>query len=257
MTALATPTATSSTPGHVCPRWGGGRIALIIVGALLALAGISILVGGVAVAVVDNTRDRDGFLMSAPGRLTSNAYAVTLPDLEVHGLGGWAFDANAWAGTLRVTTTSDRPVFVGIGPSEKVATFLSGVRHDVLEDVSTSPFRVTYRPIAGGAPSNSPAAQPFWVATSSGAGTQVLTWTPQAGDWSVVMMNGDGSERIDATVSVGAQVPALHGVTVGLCTGGILLFLLGLALALIAVVSYQRQPRVGPRPRITVSQPTS
>jgi hypothetical protein len=257
MTALAASTPTAPPTDHQCPRWGAGRITLIVVGALLALFGVSILVGGVAVAVVDSTRDRDGFLMSAPGRLTSDASAVLMPDLRVQGFGGWGVDAQAMAGTMRITTTSERPVFVGIGPSNQVESYLASVRHDVIEDFSTSPFRVTYRPVSGGAPSGSPAAQPFWVATGTGTGTQVLTWTPQEGDWSVVMMNADGSPAIDAMVSVGALVPVLHGIAVGLCIGGSVLFFLGLALALIAVVSYERQPRRRPQPRITVSAPTS
>jgi hypothetical protein len=58
-------------------------------------------------------------------------------------------------------------------------------------------------------------------------------------------------------VSVGALVPVLHGVAMGLCIGGSGLFFLGLALVLIAVVSYERQPRRRPQPRITVSAPTS
>lgn len=257
MTALASSTPTSPPTDHVCPRWGAGRIAVVVVGALLALLGVSILVGGVAVAVVDNTRDRDGFLMSAPGRLTSDASAILMPDLQVQGFGGWGVDAQSMSGTMRITTTSDRPVFVGIGPSDTVTGYLASVRHDVIEDFSTSPFRVTYRPVAGGSPSTAPAAQSFWVATGTGSGPQVLTWAPQEGDWSVVMLNADGSPAIDAMVSVGALVPVLHGIAVGLCIGGSVLFLLGLALVLIAVVSYERQPRRRPQPRITVSTPTS
>lgn len=257
MTALATPTPTTPHDDHVCPRWGGGRLALIVVGALLGLLGVSILIGGVAVAVVDNTRDRDGYLMSAPGQLSSGAYAVVLPNLKVHGFGGWAVDAQAMSGSLRITATSDRPVFIGIGPSDRVNAYLGSVRHDVIEDFSTSPFRVAYRPVSGGALTGSPAAQPFWVATGTGTGTNVLTWTPQEGDWSVVMLNADGSPAIDASVSVGAVVPVLRGIAVGLCIGGSVLFFLGLALVLIAVVSYERQPRRRPQPRITVSSPTA
>jgi hypothetical protein len=257
MTALASSPPTTPHRDHVCPRWGAGRITLIVVGALLALLGVSILVGGVAVAVVDNTRDGDGYLMSAPGRMTSDATAVLMPDLQVQGFGGWGVDAQSMSGTLRITASSDRPVFVGIGPSDKVAAYLASARHDVIEDFSTSPFRVTYRPVSGGALSGSPAAQPFWVATGTGSGTNVLTWTPQEGDWSVVLLNADGSSAIDAMVSVGALVPVLHGIAVGLCIGGSALFFLGLGLVLIAVVSYERQPRRRMQPRITVSAPTS
>ena len=49
MTAVTT--ASPATRTGPAPTWGGGRIALIVVGAILGLLGISILVGGVAVAV--------------------------------------------------------------------------------------------------------------------------------------------------------------------------------------------------------------
>jgi hypothetical protein len=254
MTAVTTtPPATRTEPA---PTWGGGRIALIVVGVILGLLGISILVGGVAVAVVDNTRDRDGYLMSAPGQLASDGYAVTVSALQVSSYGGWNIDAQSTAGTARVSAYTDRPVFIGIGPSDKVAAYLAGVKHDVLEDISTSPFRATYVPVSGGAPSSRPADQTFWAATSTGTGEQqVLTWTTQPGDWSVVMMNADGSAKVDGAISVGATVPILHSIVVGLFIGGAVLFLIGLGLVIAAVVSYGRQPRVRPQPRITVSQP--
>ena len=71
------------------------------------------------------------------------------------------------------------------------------------------------------------------------------------------MMNADGSDRVNASVSVGATVPILHSIAVGLSIGGTVLFLLGLGLVIGAVVSYGRQPRVTQQPRITVSQPQS
>ena len=256
MTAVAT--SSSTTPRYQPgPTWGGGRIALIVVGSLLALLGVSILIGGVAVAVVDNTRDRDGFLMSAPGELSSAGYAVTVSALQVSSYGGWAIDTQSTAGTARITAAGgDRPVFMGIGPSDKVAAYLGGVKHDVLEDISTTPFRATYVPVAGGAPSTAPGAQTFWAATSTGTDTQqVLTWPTQPGDWSIVMMNADGSGRVNAEISVGATVPILHSIAIGLLIGGGVLFLLGLGLVIAPVVSYGRQPQVRPQPRITVSRP--
>ena len=82
MTAVTT--ASPATRTGPAPTWGGGRIALIVVGAILGLLGISILVGGVAVAVVDNTRDRDGYLglWSALGIRVDDAtpYAVLAVD---------------------------------------------------------------------------------------------------------------------------------------------------------------------------------
>ena len=54
---------------------------------------------------------------------------------------------------------------------------------------------------------------------------------------------------------MGATVPILHGIALGLSIGGGVMFLLGLALVIAPVVSYGRQSQVRPQPRITVSQP--
>ena len=149
-------------------------------------------------------------------------------------------------------------MFIGIGPSDKVAAYLAGVKHDVLEDISTTPFRATYVPVAGGAPSSPPAAQTFWTATSTGTDDQqVLTWPTQAGDWSVVMMNADGSDRVNASISVGATVPILHSIAVGLSIGG------DRPVPARPRPRHRRRrqlrsPAAGrPQPRITVSQPQS
>ena len=69
------------------------------------------------------------------------------------------------------------------------------------------------------------------------------------------MMNANGSQQVDAAISVGATVPILHSIAVGLLVGGGVLFLVGLGLVIAAVVSYGRQPKMRPQPRITVSQP--
>ena len=48
-----------------------------------------------------------------------------------------------------------------------------------------------------------PAKQTFWAAT----GSHSLHWNVQSGDWSIVVMNADGSRGVAAAVSAGAKVP--------------------------------------------------
>ncbi|MFB9476666.1 hypothetical protein [Nonomuraea salmonea] len=62
----------------------------------------------------------------------------------------------------------------------------------------------------GGEPATPPAAQPFWAATGSGS----LTWTPEAGDWTVVVMNADASPMISTDVRLSATLPWLDALTV-------------------------------------------
>ena len=58
-----------------------------------------------------------------------------------------------------------------------------------------------------GAPA--PLEQNFWVATASGAGTQELAWRATDGNWSIVVMNTDGSPGVSAEVNAGLKIASL------------------------------------------------
>jgi hypothetical protein len=91
-------------------------------------------------------------------------------------------------------------------------------------DFASSPFRADYRAEPGAAVPAPPAQQRFWDASAHGAGRQTLTWDVQDGDWSVVVMNADGSPGVDAGVSAGASLGWLDEAGwISLATGLILL----------------------------------
>jgi hypothetical protein len=85
------------------------------------------------------------------------------------------------------------------------------------------------------APRTAPATTGIWVAESAGPGSRVLTWTPTAGDWTVVIMNADASRSLAVRGDVGATVPALTGIVVGLLVGGALLAAGGVLIVVLAV----------------------
>jgi hypothetical protein len=95
----------------------------------------------------------------------------------------------------------------------------------------------------GQRPATPPARQSFWVAHTSGSGEQSLTWPVRRGDWTFVVMNADGSPRVDADVAVGASLPGLDRlVTVLLTLSGLGLLISGVALA----VTLSRARKPGP-----------
>ena len=53
-------------------------------------------------------------------------------------------------------------------------------------------------------------------------GTQTVTWKVREGDWSVVLMNADGSRGVIAEVDLGAKLSFLLWVAIGLLMGGVL-----------------------------------
>lgn len=59
-----------------------------------------------------------------------------------------------------------------------------------------------------------------------GGGIRTVNWTPQTGNWRIVVMNADGSRGVSADVSVGARLPHLLTIGIAALGAGILLVLL-------------------------------
>jgi hypothetical protein len=87
-------------------------------------------------------------------------------------------------------------------------------------------LRSDFRPEGSGAPTAPPTAQSFWSASTSGAGKQTLTWSPKSGSWRIVLMNADGSRGVSARLAIGAELPHLLAIGLGLLAGGGLLLVL-------------------------------
>jgi Domain of unknown function (DUF4389) len=218
--AVAGPAATARAG-----RWGVGRVTAIVLASLVALAGLAAFAGGgIAVAFDQTQRDAAGYLMTGPRTYSTGTYAISSDSYRAGEAGDW-FVARDMLGTVRIRTTSAAPVFVGIGPAGAVDAYLANVRHEVATsfDARRSDFRLH----GGVAPAVPPAAKGFWVGTTSGSGAHVLSWTPRSGDWRIVLMNADGSPGVRAELAVGARLPHLLGIGIGLLGGGVLLLLLG------------------------------
>jgi hypothetical protein len=99
----------------------------------------------------------------------------------------------------------------------------------------TMSMRFTRQPAA-------PAAQSFWVASTSGTAPLSLTWNPQPGHWSLVVMNTDASPGVRADLDFGATVPALRPLWITLFSGGALLLAGGVVLIVLTTRSRNRIP---------------
>ncbi len=201
------------------PRWTAGRVVALVVGSVLVLGGLSSLGAGTALLVVDTQgRDAAGFIATPAQRFTGEGYALVADPMRLRQAAGDA-DLPGVVGQVRVRAIATSPsgVFVGIGPSAAVQSYLAPVAHSALTPPpsATDPSTST-RSTAGGPPSTRPGQEPFWVATASGTGGQELLWAPVAGDWTLVVMNADGSRPVVADLSFGATAPGLSAVWGGL-----------------------------------------
>jgi hypothetical protein len=204
---------TDQTTHNKPKRSRAARIALIATGAVTGLLAAGLLaVGGVAL-VGNSEKDADGYLSTDTHHFDAGTRALASESLDVDLDGAeWLMDSEDFGEVrLNVEPGSDEPVFVGIAPTDEVSRYLGGVAHTSVSDVDSWPFESDYeeRPVAGDRTPARPGEQSFWTASAQGAGPQTLEWDVQDGDWSVVVMNADGSAGVDAGVKAGAKVPFL------------------------------------------------
>jgi hypothetical protein len=219
-----------------------GRVLLIVLGSIGVLFGLAVMAGGGFLLWADRTQRDDGYVTTPTERFATPTYALTRSRLEVDTEGaGWVLN-DSWFGKVRIRGDSpgQRTLFMGIGPEVAVARYLGNVAHASVQDIDFDPFRAEYLPIPGGAPQGPPTEQDFWAASASGVGTQTLTWKVREGDWSVVLMNADGSRGVTADIDLGAKLSFLLWVAIGLLIGGVLV--VGGSTALIVLAARKRQP---------------
>jgi hypothetical protein len=208
-------------------RWSAGRVLAAIFASMLLLASLTLGVAGAAVAIANSThRDADGYLMSSPLAVYAPGYALTSANLQIQGavdlphqiLG----DAKA-----NVTSRGQAPVFVGVAKTSDVYAYLDGVRRTQVVAFAQDPL---YRQLSGGAPSKAPTDITIWIAQAVGTGDQTVTWPVENGDWTMVVMNADGSAAVSADVAAGATVPAIEWIYGGLFVGAAASLLIGVVL---------------------------
>jgi len=217
-----------------------GRIVLLIIGCVVALLAVALIaVGAVLLSVNHTERDSDGFFNTGFERFKANSYAIVSDDLDVETDGpDWLFKEGRLT-TVRLRASSRRPggrVFIGVGPTRRVSSYLAGSRHDLVDDLDFDPFRVTYRPLPGRSVSpGRPEKERFWAASSHGSGTQSVRWQVTDGNWSVVLMNADAGPGVDVRLSAGAKLGFIFKLGLGLVIGGGILLLGSIVMIVLAV----------------------
>lgn len=221
------------------PGMSGGRIALLIAGAITTLLALAVAAAGAVLLAVNHTeRDSAGFFSTGEETYATDSYAIVSDDLDI-GTDGpdWLFEEGRLA-TVRLRGSSqdpERELFIGIGPTAQVRDYLAGARHAVVTDVELDPFRATYRPVPGTSEPAGPADQSFWRESAQGSGSQSVEWEVAEGNWSAVVMNADASSGVDVRLSLGAKVGFIFWVGLGLVIGGAVLLAGGAAMIIFGV----------------------
>jgi hypothetical protein len=214
-------------------RTGATALAGAAITGLIAFA--LFLAGGILLWANAHYKDADGYLTTGSEQFASSDYAITTDKLEIKG--GWLLSSDRY-GTIRLTARGeDKPAFIGVARTSDVDAYLKDVAHSQVDDISYAPFGARYTPVTGTTVPARPAEQPIWAAQAHGNGMQSVAWKVEPGDWSIVVMNADGSKGVAAGVGAGARAPWIATFAYGALGAG-LLFIIATA----ALTSYGTRP---------------
>ncbi|HEU6446102.1 MAG TPA: hypothetical protein VFL61_13695 [Gaiellaceae bacterium] len=219
---------TALRPQHAARRsgWTGSRIAALAIGVLLVLFSLALLGAGGTALWADRTQRDGGYVTTDVHDFSTAGSALATVSTELGSAGvGWLYSPGLLDEVrIRVTPASPGPeLFVGIGPSTEVDRYLAGVNHTVINEF----WEEKVETVAGGQPRAAPATQDFWVASDTGRGARTLEWDPTDGSWTVVVMNADGRPGIDVGADLGARMPAVLWIAVGVLAAGAVLIVGG------------------------------
>jgi hypothetical protein len=197
------------------------RIILLVVCILLLILGLSAILGGVVIFAFNQGTDRDGFALSNVYEVRSSACAFAL----------WVAPAKipsylSWMGTENLVETkwvvesvgSSKELFVGWTKAADGESYVSSFMFETPPNWNW--FLWPYSPEINvpssavhnmGAPSRSPAEEPFWLSSDTSSASVELPWSPV---WDIeddrnilIIMNADGSSDVEADVQLGFKVP--------------------------------------------------
>jgi hypothetical protein len=219
----------------------GSRIALTITGAIASLIAVALVAGGALALWGDSQKDDDGYLRTDTERFSTDTRALATENLDVN-LGDADFIAQSndlGKITVSVESRDGKPVFVGIARTSDVDRYLANVPYTTVHDLDVAPFRADYDRHSGHRHPVAPEHAGIWQESSQGTGKRSIDWKIDDGDYSVVVMNADGSLGVDADISTGADIPFLDELGWSAIGSGAFALLLGIGLIALAV----RKPR--------------
>jgi hypothetical protein len=204
----------------------------------LLLIGFFVTMGGIALTALFGP---DGTVAISDISLAGKGHAILLDGIlirdNIPSDGGFS-------AALTLDVRSDTSIFVGVGPTDDVIAYLDGAAIDQVSEFNW-PNDVRTEQIPGRGSPPPPGTQKFWSESDEGTGERTVKWTVTRGDWSVVVMNADGSPDVDVTASASLRLPVVGPL-------GIVLLVLGLGALVAGVLLTVSGAHTPGAPRTTV-----
>jgi hypothetical protein len=219
----------------VATRRGTGAM---VIGAVLLGLGFLTMASGAALLFLFG----GGQILSSGQHAISTGSSALVTDLgQINGIDEFRAITGSPTVSLSAVNVGDDGVFVGVGPTEDVERYLSGVPTERITDLELSPFRMDTRAVDGSTVATAPGKQGFWVASSESVNEAALNWRLDDGRYEIVVMNADGSPGFVTSAQIGVALPDSSGLWITVLAVGGAAMIIGGALVVVGVRSNKQR----------------
>ena len=226
------------------------RVVGTLFGVFFLLISVPMMLGGIAVlAVPASIADSQGYMNTETLHLQNdNTYAFVTDSIVLNSTTSQGsnsqnskynvtYEFNSYDKIVNFRVKADS-YFIGLAPTSDIQNYLSNVPYEVVSQVNSRSISSHSVNIdKNGSLNSDPGNQSFWLAS----GTDTLYYTPSNTDFnkdlSLVIMKADGSQGIDANVTLGVNIPILKPIGITLVVIGGLFFILTIGCFVIAYKS--------------------
>jgi hypothetical protein len=228
-----------------------GKAVAIILGGFFIIIGIPILFGGGAlIALTDHMDQGGGFIGIDDIRFGTGTQALIVKNMDIYynDYEGphnwiWAPDFSDWATIkIKAESISGENIFIGIIEAADGFEVFNDIAYEQITEFdmerprNQNPY-IEYRYHPGGQMTEIPTELDIWVASVYGSGEQTLTWSPEFGNFWVVVMNEDSSPNLSIDAGVAVKIPIMDNIGRGLFIGGLVLLGIGIAIIFFGVIN--------------------
>lgn len=222
---------------------GVGKILLLIFGIIILFISLGFIAGGGILLWANATYvDSAGFLTSDTLHIRRDSYAVVTGPIEIDEV---ALRVLKSIGVITVfefhgmNNNPSKQIFMGVADKVVLENYLNNVEYDEITSIdfdwSLSFDEVTYINHPGYYEPSAPASESIWAVSVVGTASETLVWETEAGSYSIVMMNDDGSKDVNLDIIFKAKIPSIVGYGAGLLAAGIILLVLAGLMVFVAM----------------------
>jgi hypothetical protein len=229
------------------------RIVLIILGALALLVSVPFICGGAAVLLVNSAiTDNEGYICADTIHLDSDSYAIVATPDDMDGDSDWFWWLGRFA-DLKIEGAShgaSGQIFIGIADAQDVEEYLDDVSYDEMVEFSTEASEIAYDSHTGDHEPVLPTNVSFWAVSAYGFEKQTIVWEHELDDYSLVIMNAEGTDAVDVRMDFCVKIPQMGGFGVGILITGIVFLIIGILMIFFAL--RKRGTPLGPSPKMII-----